>query len=415
MSEDGARIVGVRTADMRFPLERGVAADSVRRNAVYSYGVTLLNTDRDITGVGLAFTRGGGNRQLCELIKTLSERLVGREIEELMSGFAKEFRRIADDPHHRWLGPHKGLVHLALSSITNACFDLWAKSRGVPLWRLLLDLDPEALVATLDLSYVEDVLTADDAIAFLHDNLASRSSRAAILDRGYPGYDASVGSMAFNDEKLSRKAKQSVGKGFGAVKLKVGSSDRLRDLRRAGLLRSQLGQSVKIMLDANQAWSVESAISACADFAEMKPYWVEDPTHADDILGHAVIANEIAPLLVATGKHVPNRVMFKQLLQAKAIHFVRADAVRLGGISEFLTVSLMARKFGKPLVPHVGDMGQIHQHLVLFNHIALGHEVLFLEHLPHLRSHFLHPAIIEDGVFWTPEEPGSASDLISTE
>ena len=415
MGGDGARIVAIRTADARFPLERGVGTDSANRNPIYSYGVTLLDTDRDITGVGLAFTLGGGNRQLCELIKTLSERLVGREIEELMSGFAREFRHIADEPHHRWLGPHKGLVHLALSSITNACFDLWAKSRGVPLWRLLLDLDAEALVATMDFTYVEDLLTAADAIALLRDNVASRSSRAAILDRGYPAYDASVGSMAFNDEKLAKKARESIGRGFAAVKLNVGSTDRARDLRRAKLLRSQLGESVKIMIDANQAWGVESAIAACGELADMKPFWLEDPTHPDDVLGHAVIAKEVAPLLVATGKHIPNRVMFKQLLQANAADVIQADAVRIGGISEFLTVSLMARRRGKAVVPHVGDMGQIHQHLVLFNHVALGHEALFLSHMPHLRSHFLHPAIIEDGVYWTPEEPGSASDLISTE
>jgi L-fuconate dehydratase len=405
-------ITRVRTLDARFPLPRGVGTDAVHANPVYSYGVTLLETDKNVTGSGLAFTLGAGNKQLCDLIEALGERLVGREIEELMSGFGQESRSMADDPQYRWLGPHKGLVHLALSSITNACYDLWAKARNVPLWRLLLDLEPEKLVATLDLSYVDDVLSTEDAVTMLKSNGASRGERSGVLDAGYPGCDTSVEWTALSDQKMAQKATEAVAKGFGAINLQVGSNDIARDVHRASLLRSRLGDSVLITLGAHQAWNIEQAIAASRALAEMDPYWIAEPTHPDDVLGHALIARSIAPLRVAAGEHVPNRVVFKQLLQADAIHFVQADAVRLGGISEFLTVSLLAKKYAKPVVPHVGDMGQIHQHLVLFNHIALDHELLFLEHVPHLRDRFLHPAIVEEGVYWTPEEPGSSSDLV---
>ena len=405
-------ITAVRTLDARFPLPRGVGTDAAHTNPVYSYGVTLLETDKGVTGTGLALTLGGGNRQLCDLIEDLSQRLIGRDVEELMSRFGNEFRSLVDDPQYRWLGPHQGLVHLALASIANACFDLWAKAREVPLWRLLLDLEPEKLVATLDLSHVDDVLGSDDAVALIRSSTPSRGTRSDILDAGYPAYDTSVGCMVFSDKKLVQKAKEAAAHGFGAVKLEVGSPDLSRDLRRANLLRSQLGDSFPIMLDANQAWNIEQAVVASRDLADMDPYWIEEPTHPDDVLGHALIARSISPTRIAAGEHVPNRVVFKQLLQADALHFVQADAVRLGGIGEFLTVSLLARKFGKPVVPHVGDMGQIHQHLALFNHIALEHELLFLEHVPQLRDHFLRPPIVEDGVYWTPEEPGSSSDLV---
>lgn len=405
-------ITGIRTVDARFPLPKSVAAKPAPTNPVYSYGVTVLQTDRGYAGVGLALTRGGGNRQLCDLIEELGKRLAGRDIEELMSNFGKEFRSIAQDPQYRWLGPDKGLTRLALASITNACFDLWAKSRDVPLWRLLLDLSPRELVSTLDLSYVDDVLTTEDAIALLAASEPGRDDRSRILDTGYPACDTSAGRMAFSDDDMAKKAKAAVAGGFGAIQLKVGSADTKRDVKRANLLRSKVGGSVRILLDADQAWNVSDAIAASQALANIDPYWLAEPTHPDDILGHALIAREIAPMRLAAGAHTPNRVVAKQLLEIDAVHFLRADAVRLGGISEFVTVSLLAKKLGKIVAPHAGDMGQIHQHLVLFNHIALEHEVTVLEHAPYLRDRFARPAIVEDGIYWTPEEPGSSSDLI---
>ncbi|RMF02641.1 MAG: mandelate racemase, partial [Chloroflexi bacterium] len=318
----------------------------------------------------------------------------------------------ADHPRFRWLGPHKGMVHLALASITNACFDLWAKSRGVPLWRLLLDISPEQVVNTLDLSYLEDVLTREDALAILAANQPERSQRQSVLQAGYPGYDTSIGWFNYSDEQIRENVKEAVANGFTAMKLKVGSADSERDIRRTYLVRQAAGDNATIMLDANQSWSLPKAIRVCLQLADMSPYWIEEPTHPDDVLAHQTLARAIAPIKVALGEHVPNRVMFKNFLQAQAASFVQVDATRVGGISEFITVSLLARKFGVSVVPHVGDMGQIHQHMVLFNHIALGHEAIFLEHIPHLSQHFLHPAVVTNGVYKIPQEPGSSSDFV---
>ena len=334
------------------------------------------------------------------------------EIDDLMSHFGKISRRLADDPSLRWLGPHKGVVHLALASITNACFDLWAKSRGVPLWKLLLDLSPEEVIGILDLSYVEDVLSEEDALAILRDNLVTRGVRESILKTGYPGYDTSVGWMAYDDEKVRELTARAIDRGFGAFKLKVGSADEARDLRRAAMLRAVVGESGNVMFDANQHWNLPDAQRICGQLARFKPLWIEEPTHPDDVYAHQVLSREIAPVKLAAGEHIPNRVLFKNFLHYGGIHFVQADCTRLAGVSEFFTVSLMAKKFGLPVVPHVGDMGQLHQHLVLFNHIALNHELVFLEHIPHLKEHFAFPAQVTDGFYRTPQEPGASADMI---
>jgi L-fuconate dehydratase len=320
-------------------------------------------------------------------------------------------RQLANDPQLRWLGPHKGVVHLALASITNACFDLWAKMREVPLWRLLLDLTPQQLVALLDLSYLENVLTTEDALSLLESQMPGRTAREPILKRGYPGYDTSVGWIQYADDKVRALAQRAIEGGFRAFKLKVGSADGLRDVRRACMLREVAGSGAMIMLDANQQWTAPVALKMCRQLAEMSPYFIEEPTHPDDIDAHKRLAEAIAPTRIALGEHVPNRVLFKNMMQARALHFVQVDCTRVAGVSEFLTVSLLARKFGLPVVPHVGDMGQIHQHLVLFNHVALGHDALFLECIPHLQKHFVAPAKIENGVYRTPQFPGSSSDL----
>lgn len=406
----------VTTRDARFRLQPGEGADAIHSNPHYSYAVALLHADQPdqqpLTGTGLAFTLGGGNELVCAAIALLAEPLIGCEIETLMADFGRVFRRIADHPQLRWLGPHKGVVHLALAALTNACFDLWAKARGVPLWRLLLDLTPEQIVALLDLSYLEDVLTREEAIALLVANQPGRAVREQVLGTGYPGYDTSVGWFQYSDEQVRENARRAIAAGFTALKLKVGAQDAARDIRRAQLVREIVGPEVRIMLDANQQWTVPQAIRVCLELAPITPYWIEEPTHPDDVLGHQTLARAIHPLPVAAGEHLPNRIMFKNYLQAGAAHYIQADCVRVGGVSEFLTVSLLARKFNKPVVPHVGDMGQIHQHLVLFNRIALGHDELFLEYIPHLRDYFVHPAQVRAGVYRTPAEPGSSSDLI---
>jgi len=406
-------ITNITTRDARFPIGNGAGSDAIHRDPVYSYAVTLLDTDNCTAGSGLAFTLGAGNDLVCKAAEFYARRLIGREIEEVMANFGDLQNQMANEQQFRWLGPHKGVVQLALASVTNACWDLWAKSRGVPLWKVLLDLTPEQLVATLDLSYLEDELTREQALAILHEHHATRAKREAVLSTGYPGYDTSVGWFNYSDDKVRDNCKKAVASGFTALKLKVGSKDPERDIRRANIVREESGDGVRVMLDANQQWTLPQALEICQRLRGIDPYWIEEPTHPDDLFGHKTLADAIAPTKLALGEHVPNRIIFKNYLQARCAGFIQVDAVRVAGVSEFLAVSLLCRKFGVPVVPHVGDMGQIHQHLVLFNHIAMGHEALFLEYIPHLRGEFVHPVRIEGGVYRTPQEPGSGCDLKS--
>ncbi|MGC3958479.1 MAG: enolase C-terminal domain-like protein [Verrucomicrobiota bacterium] len=404
-------IKSISTRDARFPIGHGHGSDAIHRDPIYSYAVTQLQDDHGRTGVGLAFTLGEGNQLVCEAARFYAQHLVGQPIEEIMARFGALQREMADEQQFRWLGPHKGLVQLALSSVTNACWDLWAKTRGVPLWKLLLDLTPEQVVATLDLSYLDDELTPATALEILHQQKSTRSSRECVLKAGYPGYDTSVGWFNYDDDQVRENCKRAIANGFTAMKLKVGSRDPERDLRRARIVREVAGSKARVMVDANQQWTLPQALDICQKLRAIDPFWIEEPTHPDDVLGHKTLADAIAPTKLALGEHVPNRVVFKNYLQAKCAGFIQVDAVRVAGISEFLAVSLLSKKFGVPVVPHVGDMGQLHQHLVLFNHIAVGHDVIFLEHIPHLREHFVHPCRVEGGVYRTPQEVGSSCDL----
>ncbi len=402
----------ISTRDARFPIGHGHGSDAIHKDPVYSYAVTQLHDDRGRTGTGLAFTLGEGNQLVCEAANFYAQRLAGKSIEEIMSDFGALQRALADEQQFRWLGPHKGVVQLALASVTNACWDLWAKTRGVPLWKLLLDLSPEQVIATLDFSYLEDELTAKAALGIVRDHQATRPQREGVLKAGYPGYDTSVGWFNYDDEQVRENCKRAVAEGFTAMKLKVGSRDPERDLRRAKIVREAAGDQARVMVDANQQWTLPQALDICQRLRAINPFWIEEPTHPDDVLGHKTLADAITPMKLALGEHVPNRVVFKNYLQARCAGFIQVDAVRVAGVSEFLAVSLLCRKFGVPVVPHVGDMGQIHQHLVLFNHIALGHEVIFLEHIPHLREHFVHPCQVKGGVYQTPQEAGASCDLV---
>jgi len=401
----------ISTIDKRYQLGNGAGSDAIHRDPVYSYAVTQLHDDSGLTGTGLAFTLGEGNDMVCKAAQFYAEKIKGKDIEELMSDFGNTFNSLSNEQQFRWLGPHKGVVHLGLASVTNACFDLWAKKRGVPLWRLLIDLSPEELVSTLDLSYLEDELTRGEALALIKANERGKGDRLGILSMGYPGYDTSIGWFNYPDDKVRENAVKAVAGGFKAMKLKVGSADPERDIRRAHMVRDAAGEGVKVMLDANQQWTLPQAVQICRQLQDMNPYWIEEPTHPDDVEGHKVLARSIAPTRLALGEHVPNRIVFKNYLQTGCAGFIQVDAVRVGGVSEFIAVSLLCRKFGVPVVPHVGDMGQLHQHLVLFNHITLGHQALFLEHIPHLQKHFVHPVNVSDGVYRTPQEPGSTCDL----
>jgi L-fuconate dehydratase len=405
-------ITQVRTFDKWYKLKPGAGSDAIHRDPIYSYAVTQLVDDNGLIGTGLAFTIGEGNDLVCKAAQFYAEHLKGKDIEELMADFGSTFNALSNEQQFRWLGPHKGVVHLGLASVTNACFDLWAKKRGVPLWKLLSDLSPEQIVNTLDLSCLEEELNREEALALIKAQYAGKASRSGILSQGYPGYDTSIGWFNYTDEQVEENVKKAVDEGFTAMKLKVGSKETERDVRRAHIVREAAGDEAKIMLDANQQWSVPKALTICRELQSMNPYWIEEPIHPDDVLGHQYLAKAIAPTKLALGEHVPNRILFKNYLQAKCAGFIQVDALRVGGVSEFITVSLLCRKYGIPVVPHVGDMGQLHQHLVLFNHIALGHEALFLEHIPHLKHCFRHPVQIIGGKYQTPQEPGSSCDLL---
>jgi L-fuconate dehydratase len=405
-------ITRISTRDLRFPIGSGHGSDAIHRDPIYSYATMQLHDDSGQLGTGLAFTLGEGNDLVCRAAEFYAQRLIGRDIEEVMAQFGTLQREMADEQQFRWLGPHKGVVQLALASVTNACWDLWAKKRGVPLWKLLLDLTPEQLVATLDLSYLEDYLVEADALEILRTAQPTRESRMGVIKTGYTGYDTSIGWFNYSDELVRENCKKAVAAGFTAMKLKVGSKDAARDIRRANIVREAAGDDIRVMVDANQQWTLPQAIAICKDLLPMNPFWVEEPTHPDDILAHKTLADVIGAHRVATGEHIPNRVIFKNYLQLKCMGFCQVDAVRVAGVSEFLAISLMARKAGIPVVPHVGDMGQLHQHLVLFNHIGMGHEALFLEHIPHLKAHFVQPVRVEGGVYQTPQEAGASCDLL---
>lgn len=396
--------------DARFNLKNGAGSDAVHTTPIYAYAVCKLSTDANLEGVGLAFTLGTGNKLVCDAIDYLVKYVVGKDINDLMADFGNTYKLMVDDPNFRWLGPHMGVVQLALAAVVNSCFDLWAKSKDEPLWKLLINLSPEALMNTLDFSYYEDVLTKEEAISLLAAQQYKKREREKILDTGYPGYDTSIGWFNYSDDLVADNIKKAMDKGFTAMKLKVGSKNPDRDIRRAQLVRKIAGDEATIMFDANQQWNLSEAIAICARLKEFNPYWVEEPTHPVDIFAHMELVKRV-DVKLALGEQVPNKIIFKNYIQSGCLSFNQVDAVRVGGISEFILISLLSKKFNIPVVPHVGDMGQIHQHLVLFNHISMGHPVLLLEHIPHLREHFKFPAIIEGGHYITPQEPGSSSSL----
>lgn len=406
-----ATIRKIATRDVRFRLAEGAGTDAVHGDPEYSYAVVTLEDSNSLVAEGSTFTLGAGNDIVCNLAESLAGELEGRDIEELMSDWGAFGNRLANHSQLRWLGPHKGAIHLALAAVTNACFDLWARHRGLPLWQLLLDLSDDALLALLDLSYVEDTLPAGRVLELLAGARPTRAERSDVLDTGYPAYDTSVGWINYSDEVIAENARNALDRGFDAMKLKVGSDDLERDLRRVRIIRDVVGPDATLMVDANQQWRWPLAETACREMAELGVYWIEEPTHPDDVAGHRRLADIAAPSMIAAGEHIPNQVLFKNFLAAGAIQVCQVDALRVGGISEFLTVSLLAKHFDVPVIPHVGDLGQLHRHLVLFNHVALNNERLFLECIPHLAEYFEDPAVIENGRYRTPSVPGAGLKL----
>lgn len=411
-------ITQIEARDIRFPTSRTLdGSDAMNRDPDYSAAYVILHTDspQGLSGHGLTFTIGRGNELCVAAIYALAPLLLGKTLEELTASMGAFWRMITSDSQLRWVGPEKGVIHLATAALVNAVWDLYAKSEGKPLWKLLVDMTPEQLVACLDFRYVTDVLTPTEALAMLRRNEAGKRQREAeMLQYGYPAYTTSVGWLGYSDEKIRLLCREAVMQGWQYFKLKVGVNLD-EDVRRARILREEIGPQRKLMMDANQYWDVNEAIPYIKALAAYDPWWIEEPTSPDDILGHLAIARAVAPIKIATGEHVQNRIIFKQLLQTKAIDFCQIDACRLAGVNEVLVVLLMAAKFGIPVCPHAGGVGlcEYVQHLSIFDYICVSAslEQRVLEYVDHLHEHFIHPVILRDGRYIAPTAPGYSIEM----
>jgi L-fuconate dehydratase len=413
------RITSLQVRDIRFPTSRWLdGSDAMHRAPDYSCAYVTLNTDSDgqLRGCGLAFTNGNGTEVVVAAVRALEHLVVGKTLEDITSGMRDFWRSLTSEDQLRWLGPEKGVIHLATAAVVNAVWDLWAKSEGKPLYRLLADLEPEEIVAAIDFRYIEDALPEDEALEILQRARVGREERlATILDSGYPAYTTSAGWLGYDDDKVSRLALEAAAAGFTHIKMKVGR-DVVTDARRAGLIRDAIGAGGVLMMDANQYWGVDQAIAAMKQLSAYDPWWIEEPTSPDDILGHARIRREIAPIRVATGEHVQNRVIFKQLFQAGAIDVCQIDACRLGGVNEVLAVLLMAAKFGVPVCPHAGGVGlcEYVQHLAMFDYIGVSASLddRIVEWVDHLHEHFRYPAVVRSGRYLAPTAPGYSVEML---
>jgi L-fuconate dehydratase len=408
------KITHLAVHDIRFPTSRAFdGSDAMNAAPDYSATYLILETDsaEGLSGHGLTFTIGRGNEICVTAAKALAPLVVGRTLEEIVADMGAFWRHlVTGDSQLRWIGPEKGAIHLATAAIVNALWDLWAKFEGKPVWKLLVDMSPQELVRCLDFSYVTDAITPEEALAMLERNAPTKSGREReMLELGYPAYTTSAGWLGYSDEKVRRLAREGVAAGWTHFKQKVGG-DIQADIRRACILREEIGWDRRLMLDANQVWDVERAVRNIRRLAEFKPWWIEEPTSPDDILGHATIRKQIAPIGVATGEHCHNRVMFKQLLQAEAIDFCQIDSARLGGLNEVIIVLLMAAKFGVPVCPHAGGVGlcEYVQHISLFDYICVSAslENRVTEYVDHLHEHFVDPVAISNGRYMPPQKPG---------
>ncbi len=406
------RVESVLVRDVRFPTSRERDGSDSMNEGDYSATYVTLATDECLAGHGLTFTNGRGNEICVAAVKALSRHLEGRELDPFPSGMKSLVLDLTTDSQLRWLGPEKGVLQMATGALVNAAWDLQARRAGKPLWKLLADLSPEELVGALDFSYVTDVLTAAEAVSLLRERAAGREERErACREDGFPAYTTSTGWLGYPDEKVRRLCREAIAGGWTAFKMKVGT-DLADNTRRAALMREEIGPGRRLMLDANQCWDVPEAIRQMEALAGFDPYWIEEPTSPDDVLGHAAIAKAVAPVGVATGEVCPNRVVFKQLLQARSLRFLQVDSCRMAGISEALVVILMAAKFGVPVCPHGGGVGlcEYVQHLSFFDAVALGggSGEAVCEYVDHLHEHFLDPCVVRAARYRAPTAPGTS-------
>jgi len=406
-------ITDVVVRDIRFPTSRNLdGSDAMHKAPDYSAAYVVLKTDSPdgMEGHGLTFTCGRGTEVVVAAINALKPFVQGRELESIALDMKSLWRQITSDGQLRWIGPEKGAIHLATGALVNALWDLYAKVERKPIWKLLLDMTPEQLISSIDFRYITDALTPEEALEMLRRNLPTRAEREAeMLARGFPAYTTSVAWLGYTEHKLRRLCREAVAQGWTHFKMKVGANldD---DVRRATLIREEIGWDRKLMMDANQVWGVDEAIANMKVLAKFNPWWIEEPTSPDDVLGHARIARAVAPIGVATGEQCQNRVIFKQLFQSKAISFCQIDSCRVGSINEILAILLMAAKFGVPVCPHAGGVGlcEYVQHLAIFDYIAIGAslENRILEYVDHLHEHFLDPVVIMNGRYMPPACPG---------
>ena len=412
------RITALETFDVRFPTSRELdGSDAVNVDPDYSAAYVVVRTDAGdgLEGHGFAFTCGRGNEVQAATIDAYAPFVAGLEVEAVFEDMGGLHQALTGESQLRWLGPEKGVVHMAVAAIVNALWDLRAKREGKPLWKLLADMDPEEIVALADFTYLTDAITPAEALGMLEERRAGRAERERTLrERGLPAYTTSPGWLGYDDEKLRRLTAEALADGFTQIKLKVGA-DAGDDVRRCGIAREVMGPGPRLCIDANQAWDVPTAIERVRALADFDLTWIEEPTSPDDVVGHSVIARAVAPVGVATGEHAQNRVVFKQLLQLDAIRYCQIDACRLAGVNEVIAVLLLAAKHGVPVCPHAGGVGlcELVQHLAAFDYVALGGDLddRVVEYVDHLHEHFVDPCVVERARYRAPSAPGYSSEM----
>jgi L-fuconate dehydratase len=410
------RVTRVRVVDLRFPTSRQqIGSDAVNKDPDYSAAYCVLETDGGVEGHGLTFTLGRGTDLVVQAAEYLGTFIVGKTLGDITADFVAFTRTLTDETQFRWLGPEKGVIHLACGALINAVWDLWARVEGKPVWRLLAEMTPAQLVSLVDFRYIDDAITREEALAIFTASQAGYEQRLAkLVAEGYPAYTTSVGWFGYSEEKIRRLAKEALAEGWTHFKLKVGG-DAADDLRRGHIVRDEIGWTHKLMVDANQKWGVLEAIARTKQLQELAPWWMEEPTSPDDILGHARIRREAAPTRIATGEHCQNRVMFKQLLQAGAIDVCQIDSCRVAGVNENLAILLMAAKFGVPVCPHAGGVGlcEYVQHLSAFDYlrVSCSLEDRVIEFVDHLHEHFVEPVAIRNGRYLLPQKPGYSIEI----
>lgn len=412
-------ITGAETRDVRFPTSLDkTGSDAMNAAGDYSSAYCILHTDSEFKGHGMTFTIGRGNEIVCTAIAHLADRIKGRTLESLVENWGKTWRHLVNDSQLRWIGPEKGVIHLALGAVVNAIWDLWAKTLGKPVWRIVADMTPQQIVDLIDFRYITDAITPEEALEILTKSEAGKKERLqeALESQAVPAYTTSAGWLGYGEDKMRGLLKETLGKGYRHFKLKVGG-DLAQDKQRLSIAREIIGfdKGNVLMVDANQVWSVPEAIEYMKALKEFKPWFIEEPTSPDDVLGHKAIREALKPydIGVATGEMCQNRVMFKQFLASGAIDICQIDACRLGGVNEVIAVLLMAAKFGVPIVPHSGGVGlpEYTQHLSTIDYVVVSGKKSVLEYVDHLHEHFFHPSRIEAGYYVTPMDPGYSVEM----